>query len=114
MTLHPSKLAAARLAAAEVFIAEGLQGTNWSPEPLRRIAAEMDFRVRYQASFAKGSVDIHVDEQRGEISVRVEPRHLDSLSPADAFRAADQIRTVAEIARKVEAAIARAVDGSEA
>lgn len=118
MTLSPPKLAAARLAAAEVFIADGLAGTNWEPWRLRRIAAEMDFRVRYPASFGSaagsGSVDIHVDEQRGEIHVRVEPRRLDSLSPADAFRAADRIREVAEIARKVEAAIARAVDGSEA
>lgn len=112
MKLPPSKLAAARLAAAEVFIAAGLGGTNWDAEKLRRIAAEMDFRVRYPASFASpagaGSVDVHVDETRGEIRVRVEPRHLDSLSPADAFHAADQIRSVAEIARKVEAAIEEA------
>jgi hypothetical protein len=114
MTIPASKLRSARLAAAEVFIAEGLHGTNWHASALRNAAEVMAFWVKYPALSGdeigglRPVVELHVDEMRGEFSVAVEPRNMGRLTSEQAVDVAARIAMVAEIARKVEAAIAEA------
>jgi hypothetical protein len=119
VTIPPSKLTAARLAAAEVIIAEGLTGTNWAgrgPEWLRRAATNLKFSfdVSYhvhpkQDEQSPAAILVHVYEECGGVSVAVEPRHLGKLSTAQAAETVTQLARIAEVARKVEAAIAEAL-----
>ena len=113
MTLSPTKLADARIAAAEVFIADGLAGTNWgdredADDTLRRVAEAAPFFVRYVVH-ERGTIDVRVDERRGRMFVDVEPVKLGRLSPDDAERAALLLQRAIAVARKVEAAIAEVV-----
>lgn len=107
MKLPPSKLAAARLAAAEVFIAAGLDGTDWQDaDTLRQITERFWCRVRYTAG--TGSIDILVGMYGDEVKVRIATGQLGTLSIEETAAAAQVLHRVIGIARKVEAAIEEA------
>lgn len=112
MKITSSKLVAARLAAAEVFIAEGLEGTNWGEheddaDTLRRVAEAATFHVRWWVG-KRGWIDVAIVDKRGDVSIAVEPQKLGRLSAHEAIGAAALLAKLADIARKVEAAIAEA------
>lgn len=111
--LSAEKLRAARVAAAEVFIAGGLESTDWDADKLRAWAAVSDFWVKYSAFDGEPrdgispAIELRVDQrQRGEFVVTVEPRNLGRLSVEEAFRVATRIASVSKLARKAQAAIA--------
>lgn len=111
MTLSPTKLAAARLAAAEVFIAEGLPGTNYEArgeEALRRAAKNLTFSFGLSYLTGKGSVVVNI--RRGEpVEVAVDLEGFYEMSPTDVVDMSAHISRAGGIARKVEAAIAEAL-----
>jgi hypothetical protein len=113
MTLPPTKLAAARLAAAEIFIAEWLQGTNWTnPDGLRSLAEVAGFSVWYRLDEAAGAwVDVREREDGLRVSVTV--RGFRDMAVHRAIEAATVVAKAAEIARKVEAAIAKVAGEGE-
>lgn len=104
MSIHPSKLAAARLAAAEVFIAEGLSDTSWEDEELRVVAADNDFAVDY--TVADGFVSVCVGDRDGTMRATIDFEFLQDLELQDASAVVAVAQRVIFIARKVEAAIA--------
>jgi hypothetical protein len=110
MTLSPSKLAAARLAAAEVFIAEGLQGTNWDSVELRSAARDDGFFVAYEVG--DGLVCVSVGSEGEPLRVAIDLEFLTDLPPDEAARVPAAIERAVAVARKVEAAIAK-VEGEE-
>jgi hypothetical protein len=112
VTISPSKLAAARLAAAEVFITDGLQGTNWTnPDGLRALAEVAGFSVWYRLDEAAGAwVDVREREDGLRVSVTV--RGFRDLAVHRAIEAAAVVAKAAEIARKVEAAIAKVAEAA--
>jgi hypothetical protein len=115
MTIPPSKLAAARIAAAEVLTAEGLQGTNWAfadgTDRLRGVAELTTFDVRWRVG-KRGEIVVSLGRRGGRIRALVAPKDFGELSPDEAERAARKLAKVTAIARKVEAAIAK-VAGEE-
>jgi hypothetical protein len=116
VTLPPSKLAAARIAAAEIFIAEGLQGTNWAEpdaEPLRLLAEEDDFTFTVKYPVAVGSICVGVEEHRGEVRVFIAAEDIGRMSRVQAIDAAMMLLRAEDIARKVEAAIAKVAGEGE-
>ncbi len=115
MTTPPSKLAAARLAAAEVFIAEGLAGTNWEfangTDSLRGVAELTAFDVRWRVG-KHGEIIVSLVRRGGRIRALVAPQKFGELSVEEADKAAAKLAKVVAVARKVEAAIAK-VAGEE-
>lgn len=107
MKVQPSKLAAARLAAAEVFIAEGLANTNWDEIELRAVARKDSFAVAYEVG--DGLVCVSVGAEDGPLRVAIDLEFLTDLPLAEAARVPAAIESALRVARKVEAAMAEAV-----
>lgn len=107
MNRPPSRLRAARLAAAEVFIAEGLDGTSVRDAgSLRRTARVAIFRVAYTTRV--GPVDVNVGYDEDDVKVWVQT-HGTAASADDTSEFALVLQRAVDVARKVEAAIAEAL-----
>jgi hypothetical protein len=120
MTTPPAKLAAARLAAAEIFIADGLQGTamheaaataqrltagafKYDPaDELRSVAGRTAFCVSYMARLGRIDVNVGFGDHDADVWVQT----LGTSSSVDsAAEFAQVLQRAVAVARKVEAAI---------
>ncbi|WP_437310048.1 hypothetical protein [Sorangium sp. So ce388] len=95
-----------RLAAAEVFIAEGLAGTNWDAIELRSAAQEDSFVVAYEVG--DGLVCVSVGAEDDPTRVAIDLEFLTDLPTDEAARVPAAIESAVRIARKVEAAMEEA------